>query len=332
MKLKISIVTPVFNEEQVIAHFHERTRQVLDSLSDVDGVIVFAVDRCTDNTLEILREIVRRDTRSKVIALSSRFGHQMSLLAGIENSLDSDAIIMMDSDLQHPPELIPELIAKFKLGFDVVYTIRMDNEDTGFIRKKAGNLFYRFLGSISQVPVNANSADFRLISRRVAEILTVNFHERNIFLRGLFSWIGFKQIGVEFVAAKRFAGNAKYSISRMGQLAMHGILSFSTKPLQLGIFVGVGFAALAFLYLLVAVVNFFIDRSIPSGWTTLVTLLLLFSGVQLIFLGIMGSYIGGIYEEVKRRPRYLVEEIITSSKPGDVNFDTAWTNPRHNHK
>ena len=309
-KLKLTVVTPVFNEEQVIGHFHARTRGVLDSLEDVEATILFVVDRCTDNTLNVLRELVAGDPNSKVIALSSRFGHQMSLLAGIENSLDADAIIMMDSDLQHPPELIPELLANYRRGFEVVYTLRKDTENVGFLRKTVGNLFYRIIGKLSRSPINANAADFRLISSRVAKVLSSDFQERNMFLRGLFSWMGFQQTNVEYVAEKRFAGQSKYSISRMVQLAMAGILSFSTKPLQTGIFVGVSFAALAFVLIIAAVIKYFMVQSIPNGWTTLVVLLLLFSGIQLIVLGIMGAYIGGIYEEVKGRPRYIIEEEI----------------------
>lgn len=309
-KLKLTVITPVFNEEQVIGHFHARTRGVLDSMMAVEATILFVVDRCTDNTLSILRGLVANDPKAKVIALSSRFGHQMSLLAGIENSLDVDAIIMMDSDLQHPPELIPELLANFRRGCDVVYTVRRDTEDLGFFRKMAGNLFYRLLGKLTQVPINANSADFRLISGRVARIIATNFQERNMFLRGLFSWIGFQQIGIEYIAERRVAGQSKYSLSRTLQLAMVGILSFSTKPLQASIFIGIGFAGLAFLFLTLAIVSYFIDRTIPSGWTTIVALLLLFSGVQLIVLGIMGAYIGAIYEEVQGRPRYIIEEEI----------------------
>ena len=309
-KLKLTIVAPVFNEEQVISHYHARTRSVLDKLIDVDANILFVVDRSTDHTLEVLRAIVARDPASKVIALSSRFGHQMSLFAGIENARDADAIVMMDSDLQHPPELIPQLLEKFRQGSDVVYTIRRDTEDVGYVRRTIGNVFYRLLGYLSRVPVNANAADFRLISHRVALSLSENFRERNMFLRGLFSWMGFKQTGVEYTAERRFAGDSKYSMSRIFSLAMAGILSFSTRPLYTGIFVGIGFASLAFLLMLWTIVSYFIDRSIPSGWTTVVMLLLLFSGVQLIIIGIMGAYIGNIYEEVKRRPRYIIEEEI----------------------
>jgi polyisoprenyl-phosphate glycosyltransferase len=310
-KLKLAVVTPVFNEEGVIEHFHSRVRTVLNSLEDVEATILFVVDRCTDNSLNVLRNVVANDPQSKVIALSSRFGHQMSLLAGIEHSLDADAIIMMDSDLQHPPELISELIAEFRRGFEVVYTVRLDTERVSFIRKIAGNLFYWGLARLSQVPINANSSDFRLISSRVARVLTAGFPERKMFLRGLFSWMGFKQTGIDYVAEKRFAGKSKYSFSRMVQLAIAGILSFSTKPLQVGIFFGLGLAAFGFILLMFSVFSYFFDRKIPSGYTTIVVLLLLFSGIQLIVMGIIGEYIGGIYEEVKGRPRYIIEEEIS---------------------
>lgn len=308
--IKLTVIAPVFNEEEVIGVFHTRLSEVLASQTDVDARILYVVDRCTDNTLEVLRLLTMRDSRTKVIALSSRFGHQMSLFAGIDNSLDSDAIVMMDSDLQHPPELIPEMIDSFRNGFEVVYTVRRDTEDINFFRKMAGNLFYRLLAKLSSVPINANAADFRLISGRVAEILSTNFRERNMFLRGIFTWIGFRQTGIEYFAQKRAGGNSKYSFSKMLQLATAGILSFSTKPLQIGIIVGVAFSLLSFIMAMWSVVEFFLDRSIPSGWTTLVVILLMFSGIQLIVLGIIGIYIGGIYEEVKDRPRYIIDEEI----------------------
>lgn len=309
--IKLTVIAPVFNEEEVIGVFHARLSEALASLTDIDAKVLYVVDRCTDNTLEVLRALVRRDPRARVIALSSRFGHQMSLVAGIDNSLDSDAIVMMDSDLQHPPELIPELIDNFRRGFEVVYTVRRDTEAINPLRKMAGNIFYHLLAKLSRIPMNANAADFRLISGRVAKILSTDFGERNMFLRGIFTWIGFRQTGVEYVARKRAGGYSKYSLSKMLQLATAGILSFSTKPLQLVIFVGVIFSLLSFIMMIWAVVEFFLDKSIPSGWTTLVVLLLMFSGIQLIVLGIIGAYIGGIYEEVKDRPRYIIDEEIS---------------------
>lgn len=308
---KLTIVAPVFNEEAVIAQFHTRVSATLSTLQDVDSQIIYVVDKCTDNTLEVLRGIAKDDSRVKVLAMSSRFGHQMSLLAGIEQALEADAIVMMDSDLQHPPELIPVLIKNFREGADVVYTVRSDTLDVNPIRKALGNLFYKLLNRLSDVEINPNAADFRLISRRVAKILAEGFAERNMFLRGLFSWIGFKQVGIEYVAEKRAAGVSKYSFSRMVQLAISGILSFSTKPLQIGIFVGISFSVVACLLMFATLFTFLFDRSLPSGWTTIVMLLLLFNGIQLFVIGVLGVYLGGIYEEVKSRPRYILEEEIS---------------------
>lgn len=310
-KLKLTVVTPVYNEEAVISEFYKKTCAVLDLMDDVESHILFVVDRSTDHTLEILRSIVAKDPRSKVISMSSRFGHQMALLAGIEHASQADVVVMMDSDLQHPPELIPQLLGEYRKGAAVVYTIRKHAEDASFVRRIAGNIFYYFLRWISNVSINPNAADFRLINRQVANLLTTKFKERNMFLRGLFSWMGFKQVGVEYTAERRFAGKSKYSFSRMMQLATAGVLSFSVKPLHIGIFVGVGFAGISFLLIMSTLISYFIDSRIPSGWTTLVILSLLFSGVQLIVLGIMGAYLGGIYEEVKGRPKYIIDEIIS---------------------
>jgi dolichol-phosphate mannosyltransferase len=315
--VKLTVVTPVYNEEQVIESFYRRTRQVLDALPDVDAKLIFVVDKCRDRTVEILRGLAAEDPGITVLALSARFGHQMSLLAGIEKARDADAVIMMDCDLQHPPELIPQLLANFAFGYDVVYTLRKDTEDASRVRKLAGNLFYRMLSLISDALINANAADFRLISGRVAKILVEQYPERNMFLRGLFSDIGFKQTGIEYIAEKRHAGQSKYSFSKMLQLAVAGILSSSTKPLQLGIIVGLGFSLLSFLFMLFAVAKFFVVQSLPSGFTTLVVLVVMLSGIQLIVLGIMGSYIGGIFMEVKGRPRYIVEEEIRTKDKSD---------------
>jgi polyisoprenyl-phosphate glycosyltransferase len=243
-----------------------------------------------------------------VISLSSRFGHQMSLLAGIDHAQEADVIVMMDSDLQHPPEAIHQLLAAYDLGNDVVYTVRADTPDTGILRKTIGTLYYRLMSYLSRVPIHRNSADFRLISSRVAALLRTEVRERSTFLRGLFSWVGFNQAGVEYVAAERVGGKSKYSVAAMLALAVSGILSFSTKPLQMSIFLGLGFAGLSVLLGLYTVFAYLRDNTIPSGWTTIVTLLLLFSGVQLIVMGILGVYIGGIYEEVKGRPHYIVDE------------------------
>lgn len=311
--IELSIVTPIYNEEQVIPHFYDRIVHVMDSLDatgEVSTRLVYVLDRSKDNSLELLKGIADSDSRVTIIVLSSRFGHQMSLLAGIDYVKNSDAVVMLDSDLQHPPEVIEELFGHFRKGVDVVYTIRKSTEQINIFRKLAGDVFYKFLSSISNIPIHPNAADFRLISRRVAITLCEDFRERRMFLRGLFTWVGFNQLSVEFVAEQRVAGESKYSLSRMIQLASAGILSFSTKPLHIALFIGLSLSALSLLMILQTVINYFFDEMVPSGWTTVVILLLLFGGVQLIVLGIMGAYIGSIYEEVKSRPRYIVERII----------------------
>jgi polyisoprenyl-phosphate glycosyltransferase len=309
----LTIVAPVYNEEQVIPRFYLRLKDVIDSLekeSNLKIKVVYVLDRSRDNSLKLLSDIAESDERVVVLSLSSRFGHQMSLMAGIEFSKEADVIVMMDSDLQHPPELIPMLIEEYKAGSQVVFTIRKDTAEVNLLRKFLGNIFYKLLSLISTVPIHANAADFRLISRKVADRLTSDFQERNMFLRGLFTWIGFNQSHVEFIAEKRFAGSSKYSLARIIQLAGAGILSFSTKPLHIGIFIGISFSALSFVMILFILGNYVVDKSIPSGWTTMAILLLLFGGVQLIVMGIIGAYIGGIYEEVKGRPRYIIEKVI----------------------
>jgi len=311
--IKLAIVTPVYNEEQVIPQFYARMVRVMDAMEATGTVVtrlIYVLDRSRDASLSLLTDIAERDERVTVIALSSRFGHQMSLLAGIDHAKNSDAVVMLDSDLQHPPELIETLLEHFRNGADVVYTIRKDTEKINPLRKWIGNLFYKLLSSISSVPIHQNAADFRLISRSVARTLCEDFRERRMFLRGLFAWIGFEQTSVEFVAEQRAAGTSKYSFSRMLQLASAGILSFSTKPLHVGIFIGVSLSLLSVLLIIFTIVGYFVDKSIPSGWATVVILLLLFGGVQLIVMGIIGAYIGGIYEEIKSRPRYIIERLI----------------------
>jgi glycosyltransferase involved in cell wall biosynthesis len=263
---RLTVVAPVFNEQEVIAAFYARTRAVLETVQDRYATrILFVVDRCTDDPMTVLRRIADRDRDVQVLVLSSRFGHQMSLLAGIEHAGDADAIVMMDSDLQHPPELIPELLAQFERGIDVVFTVRRDSAEIGRIRRLLGNLYYRVLGYISNIPVQRNTADFRLISGRVARALREQIRERAVFLRGILSWVGFNQVAVEYSPARRAAGRSKYSLSRMIGLATAGILSFSTKPLRMGIFVGIGLALLGFAYGAITVVSYFTDRSLSRN-------------------------------------------------------------------
>jgi len=304
----LTVISPVYNEAAVIEKFYHELKSQLDKLSDrYVSKILFVVDRCTDETLVILKKIAHVDPSVQILALSSRFGHQMSLLAGIDHA-DSDAIVMMDCDLQHPPEVIPELLSAFEKGSDVVYTIRKDAGHTGFLKKSSSKWFYGLINRISDIPINESAADFRLISRRVANVFKEHLRERNLFLRGLISWVGFSQSAVSFTVCPRVGGASKYSFGRLVRFSMNGILSFSKKPLQAAIFIGIAFAGLGFIMAFVTFIQYCMKFVLPSGWTTLVILFSVFSGIQLIFLGIIGEYIGGIFDEVKKRPHYIVEE------------------------
>lgn len=305
----LTVIAPVFNEEEVIADFYHELKATLNALSGYRATMLFVVGRGTDRTFSILKELAPHDKALQVLYLSSRFGHQMQLLAGIDHA-DSDAVIMMDSDLQHPPSVIPKLLAEFEKGNEVVYTIREKASDQSFYRKWASDIFYWFLNRISDVRISGNAADFRLISRRVAKLLREDIRERNLFLRGICPWLGFNQATVRFTANPRRAGKSKYSLSRLITFGLSGVVSFSRKPLRVAILIGLGFALFGFLYALFTIIQFLFLEALPTGYATLVVLLSVFGGFQLIFLGVIGEYIGAIFDEVKKRPHYIVDEKI----------------------
>jgi dolichol-phosphate mannosyltransferase len=311
---KLSIISPVFNEEEVIAEFHRQVAAEADGLAGkYESEIIYIVDSCPDRSLEILRGIAERDPRAKVLALSARFGHQMALVAGMDHAR-GDVVIMLDSDLQHPPSLIPALVSKYEEGYDVVFTIRKSPRETGFFKRFTSGMFYTLINRLSQIPILESAADFRLISARVLRIFQTEIRERNQFLRGLVSWVGFKRTGIPFEAQKRGGGTTKYSLGRLLRFGMHGVVSFSKKPLQAAIIVGFSFACGGLFIAAYSLFVYFYRGNLPSGWTTLAILISGFSGLQLIFLGLIGEYIGAIFDEVKARPHYIVDE--------KINFDT----------
>jgi dolichol-phosphate mannosyltransferase len=304
----LTMICPVYNEEEIIELFYRELRAVLDSVQErYRSTILFVADRSRDRTLDILKGIAAQDSSVQVLYMSSRFGHQMSLLAGIDHC-DSDIVGMMDSDLQHPPELIPTLLETFERGFDIVFTIRQDSNDVGWLKQFTSRLFYKLINRISQVPINESAADFRLISRRVADIFRTQIRERNQFMRGLMSWVGFNAVGVPFQVRARTLGTSKYTISRLVRFAIEGTVSFSKAPLTAAVVVGFLFALLGFGLALLTVVQYFLHYQLPTGWATLVILISIFSGVQLIFLGMVGQYVAAIFDEVKARPHYIVDE------------------------
>ncbi|OGC80248.1 glycosyl transferase [Candidatus Adlerbacteria bacterium RIFCSPLOWO2_01_FULL_51_16] len=305
----LTIVCPAYNEGEGIAHFAAVLKEQLTKLSHYDSYILFVDDGSKDNTYETLRHIARSDTHVRAIRFSRNFGHQMALLAGLDHAL-SDVVITMDSDLQHPPSVIPALIAEYEKGNDIVYTVRNDTESVGLLRRIIGKLFYWFLNKMSEVPISENASDFRLMSGRVVEVIRSDIGERNMFLRGIIRWVGFKQSEVHFTTGRRYAGASKYSLARLLQLAVAGIISFSKVPLRAAIIVGALFALIGFIVAIITVIQSLTSSSLPAGWATVVVLLSIFGGVQLIFLGVLGEYIGAIFDEVKRRPRYIVEDSV----------------------
>ncbi|MEO5358391.1 MAG: glycosyltransferase family 2 protein [Nitrospirae bacterium YQR-1] len=308
MLKKVNIIAPVYNEEAVISDFNETLFSVLDSMTDKYRFeVIYVLDRCTDNTLTIVQELSEQNENIRVVLLSSRFGHQMSLVAGMDRC-DGDAVIMMDSDLQHPPALLPVLLDKYEEGYDIVHTNRVSVENISFVKRFTSEVFYRFLNYISSVKMGENSADFRLISNKVLTVFQTQIREHNQFLRGLFHWVGFKDTVVNFNASDRTKGRSKYNFLRLIAFAIDGIVSFSKAPLKLSVFIGFILSLSSFLHGIFTIILFFINKQLPSGWTTLVVLISFIGGLQLIFMGIIGEYIAGIFDEVKRRPLYIVEK------------------------
>lgn len=304
----LTVVAPAYNEAEGIRTFYEVLAGELKKLS-YDWHILVVVDGGTDTTFEILQNIAAHDKKVSALKFSRNFGHQMALLAGIDHAT-SDVIITMDSDLQHPPSFIPKLLAEYEKGNDIVYTVRDDIETVSVPRRMIGSLFYFLINLVSEVPINRNASDFRLISGKVARVIQNNITERNLFLRGIISWVGFNQTSVVFTTQKRIAGRSKYSFSRLVQLATFGIVSFSKKPLRAGTVIGAVIALFGFIFAIVTVIQYFFGQNLPTGFATLTVLISLIGGVQLMVLGIIGEYIGAIFDEVKGRPRYIVAQTI----------------------
>jgi glycosyltransferase involved in cell wall biosynthesis len=312
---RLDVICPVYNEEAVIADFWAALRPVLDGLADrYTACVTFVVDWSSDRTVEILRGLAQEDRRLRVLAMSSRFGHQMALVAGMDHA-SGDAVVMLDSDLQHPPSLIPVLLERFEAGHDIVFTVRTRDPGVGAIRRWAGGLFYDLFSRLSETRIDANASDFRLISKKVCDVFRSQIRERNQFLRGLFSWVGFRRASVEFTPPPRPKGASKYSVRRLMRFALHGVTSFSKVPLQLATFIGLLSAGFGLLLAVVTFVQYFIYASLPSGWTTLVIINAGFNGVTLIFLGVIGEYIAAIFDETKARPHYIIDQKINFDAP-----------------
>ena len=301
----LSIVVPALNEEAALEPLHARLSTVLDGQA-ISAEIILVDDGSTDRSFEVMRDLRARDPRVKVIRLSRNFGHQAALMAGLDAAA-GEAVVVMDADLQHPPELIPELVAQWRGGFQVVHAVRRETEGASALKRATSRLFYWLSNRVGEVRLEPGAADFKLLDRRVVADL-VGMRERSRFLRGLVAWAGYRQAGVPYVAPARARGAAKYTWTRMLWFALDGILSFSRVPLRITFVVGMLAGVASFLYTAAMVyVHLFTGRTVP-GWTSIVALVLLLGGMQLIALGVIGEYLGRIYDETKGRPLYLVRD------------------------
>lgn len=300
-----SVVIPIHDEQESL---HELHRRLVDVLPVLDGEteILLVDDGSTDMSYPIMLQLHARDPRFKIVHLARNFGHQLAITAGIELAR-GDAVIVMDGDLQHPPELLPELAARWRAGFDVVYGV-MTERPEGLLKRVTARAYYRILRRLASVEIPAAAGDFRLADRRVIEAFRA-MPERNRFVRGMFAWLGFRQVAVPYAVPERFAGSSKYTLRRMIRLATDGLVSFSTAPLRLALDLGFIVSALAFLFGIATLISKLAGAFLVPGWLTIVLVTSFIGGIQLIVVGVVGEYVGRIYDEVKARPLYLVREL-----------------------
>jgi len=302
---RYSILVPAHNEEAVLAECHRRLTEVMDSTGE-RYEIIFIDDGSRDRTGAILQELADADPNVKVIGFSRNFGHQIAISAGMDHA-SGDAVIVIDADLQDPPSVILQMIAKWKEGYDVVYGRRGERQGETAFKKATAFVFYRLLRGLTDVDIPPDVGDFRLIDRKVCEVMS-RIRERNRFVRGLISWVGFRQTAVSYVREKRFAGETKYPLSKMLRFAFDAIFGFSYRPLKLASYLGVLTSLAGFIYFVYAMyLKFFTSRTV-QGWTSIIGLNLVFNGIVLLILGIMGEYLGRIYDESKARPFYVVRD------------------------
>ena len=303
----LSVVAPCFNEEGVLHELYRRISQVLDGSGET-WELVLVNDGSRDRTPEIMRELHAQDERVKVVDFARNFGHQIAVTAGMDYA-QGDAVVLIDADLQDPPELILEMLAKWREGYEVVYAIRAERKGETWFKEFTAKMFYRIIYKITDIDIPMDTGDFRLMDRKVVNALKT-MHEKHRFMRGMSVWVGFRQTGVKYVRAERYAGETKYPLKKMLKFAMDGITSFSYFPLQLATYIGFVAALLAVLGIIVTIILRLSGSHAFFGQATTLVSVLFLGGVQLICLGILGEYLGRIYDEVKGRPLYIVREAL----------------------
>lgn len=299
----ISVVIPCLNESNNIEKIYTGIREALGSQR---YELLFVDDGSSDNTLDILKLLAKKDPGVRYLSFSRNFGHQNALKAGLDVA-SGDCVISLDADGQHPPVIIPQMIEKWQEGYEIVYTSRNDKKNISTFNRMTSKIFYKILNLFSEIRIDPGSADFRLLDRKVVDVLK-EMPEHDPFLRGIIKWVGFRQTVIPFVPEKRYAGKTKYSLSRKIRFAASGITSFSTKPLKVSIYTGFVFAFSAFLYGLYAIYETLFTDNTITGWTSLIVSILFIGGIQLIMIGILGEYLGKLFVENKRRPNYIVRE------------------------
>lgn len=303
---KISIVIPAHNEEGNVALVHQKIKEVFDDMPDYGFEIIFVNDGSRDNTQQKLEELSKKYDEVKFIEFSRNFGHQPAVKAGMDKA-NGNAVISMDGDLQHPPELIPEMIKKWEEGYDIVFTVRTYPKQISYFKRKTSDFFYKILSSLSDVNLTkGGGSDFRLMDANAVEVMR-SFNEDDLFLRGLTSWMGYKQTGIEFTASERSSGESSYNLKKMITFAFTGITAFSVKPLYIAAYLGFLFSGISVIGYGLYVLYAFIAKTEISGWASLIMTIVFFGGLQLIILGIIGIYLGKIFKQVKERPNYIIK-------------------------
>ncbi len=312
----LTVVVPVYNEQEVVREFHGRLSAVLDAIP-MKSTVLYINDGSTDRTVETLLDLRRSDPRVEIIDLSRNFGKEIALTAGLDHA-DTDAVVVIDADLQDPPELIPELIQGWREGYDVVYAQRSAREGESVIKKVTAYAFYRLIQRVSRVRIPEDAGDFRLLSRNVVDALR-EIRERNRFMKGLFTWVGFRQRAVRFQRHARFAGQTKWNYWKLWNFALEGFTSFTTAPLKVATYVGLTIAVGSLVYGVIVIFKTLVYGEVVKGYPSLIVVILFLGGAQLLTIGILGEYVGRMFDETKARPLYLVQDHYrrTDAPPGE---------------
>lgn len=327
----VSLIVPCFNEEEVVTETHRRLAALADSQRSYRFEFLFVDDGSRDSTLTLLRGITKADSRTRVVAFSRNFGHQLAVTAGLDEAR-GDAVVVLDADLQDPPEVVAEMLTKWQEGWQVVYGVRAERAGESHFKLWTAHMFYRVLNYLSDTPIPLDAGDFRLMDRTVVEVLR-NMPERDRFVRGMVSWVGFRQLALPYRRAARFAGTTKYPLRRMLRFASNGIMSFSMRPLKLAMDIGLLCAGMACVGILWVLVRRLATQNWVPGWAAIIIAVLFLGGIQLVCTGILGEYVGRIYMQAKGRPLYVIGERIEGAnaepvqsllkKPSDNFADTA---------